>query len=43
MRMTRMQPRLGEHSAEILRESGYDELSITNLTAAGGACQSKEA
>ena len=43
MRMTRMQPRLGEHSAEILRESGYDELSITNLTAAGGACQSKQA
>ncbi len=42
MRMTRMQPRLGEHSAEILRESGYDELSITNLTAAGGACQSKQ-
>ena len=43
MRMTRMQPRLGQHSAEILRECGYDEPSIASLTAAGGACKGKEA
>jgi crotonobetainyl-CoA:carnitine CoA-transferase CaiB-like acyl-CoA transferase len=42
MRMTRMQPRLGEHSAEILRECGYDEKSIENLTAAGGACRGQD-
>jgi crotonobetainyl-CoA:carnitine CoA-transferase CaiB-like acyl-CoA transferase len=42
MRMTRMQPRLGEHSAEILRECGYDETSISNLTAAGGACRGQD-
>jgi formyl-CoA transferase len=43
MRMTRMQPRLGEHSAEILRECGYDELSIENLTAPNGTCRGLEA
>ena len=43
MRMTRMQPRLGEHTAEILRECGYDDPSIARLTAAGGACRGKDA
>ncbi len=42
MRMTRMQPRLGEHSAEILRECGYDDASIARLTAAGGACRGND-
>ncbi len=28
-------PRLGEHSAEILREAGYDDAAITRLAAAG--------
>jgi crotonobetainyl-CoA:carnitine CoA-transferase CaiB-like acyl-CoA transferase len=36
--ITRLPPRLGEHSAEILRESGYDEAAIAHLTAPGGAC-----
>jgi crotonobetainyl-CoA:carnitine CoA-transferase CaiB-like acyl-CoA transferase len=39
MRMTRMQPRLGEHSAEVLRECGYDDATIERLTAEGGACR----
>lgn len=43
MRMTRMQPRLGEHSAEVLRECGYDTSTIERLTAAGGACRGKPA
>lgn len=43
MRMTRMQPRLGEHTAEILRECGYDEAAVGRLTAAGGACRGKDA
>ena len=36
--ITRLPPRLGEHSAEILRENGYDEAAIAQLTAAGGVC-----
>lgn len=43
MRMTRMQPRLGEHTAEILRECGYDDAAIARLTAAGGGCRGKDA
>lgn len=42
MRMTRMQPRLGEHSAEVLRECGYDDATIERLTAEGGACRGKQ-
>lgn len=41
MRMTRMQPRLGEHSAEVLRECGYDDTTIERLTATGGACKAR--
>ena len=41
MRKTRMQPRLGEHTAEVLRECGYDDAAIERLTAAGGACKGK--
>jgi crotonobetainyl-CoA:carnitine CoA-transferase CaiB-like acyl-CoA transferase len=36
--ITRLQPRLGEHSAEVLRECGYAEDQITQHTALGGAC-----
>ncbi len=42
MRMTRMQPRLGEHGAEVLRECGYDDATIERLTAEGGACRGKQ-
>lgn len=34
-------PTLGQHSAEILREIGYDEARISDLVGAGGACQGK--
>ena len=37
--ITRLQPTLGQHSAEILRECGYDEEGIQRLVAAGGACK----
>lgn len=36
--ITRLPPRLGEHGAEILRESGYDDSAIQSLTAPGGPC-----
>jgi crotonobetainyl-CoA:carnitine CoA-transferase CaiB-like acyl-CoA transferase len=39
--MTRLPPNLGEHSAEILRESGYDDAQIERLLARGGACAAK--
>ena len=32
---TREAPRQGEHSAEILREAGYDDATIATLVAAG--------
>lgn len=41
MRMTRPQPRLGEHSAEVLREVGYDDDAIASLVAEGGACRGR--
>ena len=37
--ITRLQPRLGEHSAEILRECGFDADQIDRLTAEGGPCR----
>lgn len=37
--MTRMQPNLGQHSAEVLRECGYDDASIAQMTAPGGPCR----
>jgi crotonobetainyl-CoA:carnitine CoA-transferase CaiB-like acyl-CoA transferase len=43
MRMTRMQPRLGEHSAEILAELGYEATSIEKLTGPKGCCKGNEA
>ena len=36
--MTRLPPTLGEHSAEVLRECGYDAAAIDRLMASGGAC-----
>ncbi len=35
----RLPPALGQHSAEILRECGYDEAHIVSLMRAGGACK----
>ena len=36
--VTRLQPRLGEHTAEVLRECGFDDSGVQALTSAGGAC-----
>ena len=36
--VTRLPPNLGQHSAEILREYAYDDTSVAQLTAPGGAC-----
>ena len=37
--MSRMPPTLGQHSAEILRECGFEDERIDSLTAQGGACK----
>ncbi|GAC1608211.1 MAG: CoA transferase [Ramlibacter sp.] len=37
--VTRLPPTLGQHSAEILRECGYDEDRVAALLAPGGACK----
>ena len=39
MRMTRMQPRLGEHSVEILQMLGYDTPAIDQMTGPTGCCK----
>ncbi len=36
--ITRLQPNLGQHSAEVLRECGYADDRIQQLTAPGGTC-----
>jgi crotonobetainyl-CoA:carnitine CoA-transferase CaiB-like acyl-CoA transferase len=36
-------PTLGQHSAEILRECGYDETLIAALVGPGGACEANKA
>ena len=36
--VTRLPPNLGQHSAEILREYAYDDTSVAQLIAPGGAC-----
>ena len=41
--MTRLPPNLGEHSAEILRECGYDDAEAAPLLEAGGVCAAKPA
>ena len=40
--VTLLPPTLGQHSAEILRELGYDQPRIASLTGAGGACKGLE-
>ena len=37
--VTRLPPTLGQHSAEILRECGYNETHIASLMNTGGACK----
>jgi crotonobetainyl-CoA:carnitine CoA-transferase CaiB-like acyl-CoA transferase len=37
--ITRLQPQLGEHSAQILRECGFNADQIDQLTAEGGPCR----
>ena len=41
--VTRLQPRLGEHTAEVLRECGFDDAGVQALTAVGGACAAEPA
>lgn len=36
--MTRLPPTLGQHSAEVLAELGYDSAGVARLTAPGGPC-----
>ena len=38
----RLQPRLGEHSREILREVGYGDIEIDNMSTSGATNQSTE-
>lgn len=38
----RLPPNLGQHSAEILAECGYDAATIAALTSPGGACREKD-
>ena len=38
----RLQPRLGEHSREILREVGYADIEIDNMSTSGATNQSTE-
>lgn len=40
--MTRMPPNLGEHSADILQELGYDAAAVDRMTGAAGCCQRKD-
>ncbi len=36
--ISRLQPQLGEHTQEILRECGFDQSRIDQWTAPGGPC-----
>ncbi len=40
--MTRLPPTLGQHSAEVLRECGFDDAAVGRLTGAGGACAGRD-